>query len=46
MSTNVDPKKKTLFVIEKYVEGVEQDEKHVPHMLEAIMRPTYPVKEE
>ena len=34
------------FVIEKYVEDVKQDEKHVPDLLELIMRPTDPVKEE
>ena len=34
------------FVIEKYVEDVKQDEKHVPDLLEPIMRPTDPVKEE
>ena len=42
----VVPKKKTLFVIEKYIEDVKQDEKHVPDLLESIMRPTDPVKEE
>ena len=40
------PKKKILFVIEKYVEDVKQDEKHVPDLLEAIMRPACLVKEE
>ena len=30
----------------KYIEDVRQDEKHVPDLLEAIMRPTDPVKEE
>merc|ERR1711965_739649 len=34
------------FVIEKYVEDVKQDEKHVPDLLESIMRPTCLVKEE
>ena len=42
----VDPKKKTLFWYRKYVEDVKQDEKHVPDLLESIMRPTDPVKEE
>ena len=28
------------------IEDVRQDEKHVPDLLEAIMRPTDPVKEE
>ena len=32
--------------IGKYIEDVKQDEKHVPDLLEAIMRPTDPVKEE
>ena len=32
------------FVIEKYVEDVKQDEKHVLDLLEAIMRPTCLVK--
>ena len=34
------------FVIEKYVEGVKQDEKNVSDLLEAIMRFTDPVKEQ
>ena len=34
------------FVIEKYIEDVRQDEKHVPDLLASIMRPTDPVKEE
>ena len=38
--------KDTFFVIEKYVEDVKQDEKHVPDLLESIMRPTFFVKEE
>ena len=33
------------FLMEKYNEDVRQDEKHVPHLLESIMRPTDPVKE-
>ena len=32
--------------MEKYVEDARQDEKHVPDLLESIMRPTDPVKEE
>ena len=39
-------RKRHFFVIEKYVEDVRQDEKHVPDLLEAIMRPTFLVKEE
>ena len=32
--------------MEKYNEDLRQDEKHVPDLLEAIMRPRGPVKEE
>ena len=32
--------------MEKYNEDLRQDEKHVPDLLESIMRPTDPVKEE
>ena len=32
--------------MEKYVEGVQQYEKHVPYLLEPIIRPADPVKEE
>ena len=39
-------RKRHAFVIEKYIEDVKQDEKHVPDLLEAIARPTDPVKEE
>ena len=38
--------KRHVFLMEKYFEGVKQDEKHVPDLLEAIMKPTDPVKEE
>ena len=38
-------RKRHVFVIEKYIEDVKQDEKHVPDLLEPIMRPTDPVKE-
>ena len=34
------------FVIEKYIEDVKQDEKDVPDLLELVLRPTCPVKEE
>ena len=37
-------RKKHVFVIEKYVEDAKQDEKHVPDLLEAIIRPIDPVK--
>ena len=46
MYKEVVPKKKILFLIEKYNEDARQDEKHVPDLLEAIMRPTDPVKDE
>ena len=46
MSGEVDPKKKTCFFIEKHIEDARQDKKHVPDLLESIMRPTDPVKEE
>ena len=39
-------RKTHFFVIETYVEDVELDEKSVPDLLESIMRPTRPVKEE
>ena len=42
----VPKKKKHFFVIEKYIEDARQEEKHVPGLLEAIMRPTCLVKEE
>ena len=42
----VDPKKNTCFVIEKYFEDVKQDEKSVPDLVERIVQPTDPVKEE
>ena len=38
--------KRYFFLMEKYFEDVRQDEKHVPDLLEAIMRPPGPVKEE
>ena len=41
----VVPKRKHFCVIEKDIEDVEQEKKHVPDLLEAIMRPTDPVKE-
>ena len=34
-----------VFVMETYSEDVKQDEKHVPDLLEAMMRPTFFVKE-
>ena len=38
--------KNTLLIMEKYIEDARQDEKHVPDLLEAIMRPPGPVKDE
>ena len=32
--------------MEKYIEDLRQDEKHVPDLLEPIMRPPGPVKDE
>ena len=42
------PRKRHFFVtcMEKYIEDARQEEKDVPDLLEAIMRPTDPVKEE
>ena len=39
-------RKRHFFAIEKCIEDVKQDEKDVPDLLEAIMRPTCLVKEE
>ena len=39
-------RKRHVFVMEEYVEDVKRDEKHVPDLLESIMRPTDPVKDE
>ena len=38
--------KRHVFIIENYFEDARQDEKHVPDLPEAIMRPTDPAKEE
>ena len=38
--------KRHFFVIEKFIEDTKQDEKHVPDLLEAMMRATCLVKEE
>ena len=38
--------KRHFFLIEKYNEDLRQDEKHVSDLLESIMRPTGPVKDE
>ena len=42
----VDPKKKTRFVIEKYVQDVKQKEKDIPDLVESIMKGSGLVKEE
>ena len=42
----VVPKKKTFFCYRKIYEDARQDEKHAPDLLESIMRPKLPVKEE
>ena len=44
--TKLTPRKRYVFLIEKYIEDARQDEKHVPDLLEAIMRPKLFVKEE
>ena len=38
--------KRQAFLIEKYIEDARQDEKHVPDLLEAIMKGSGLVKEE
>ena len=38
-------RKRHFFVMEKYIEDARQEEKDVPDLLEAIMRPTCLVKE-
>ena len=40
------PRKNNFFVMEKSIEDANQEEKDVPDLLEAIMRPTCLVKEE
>ena len=40
------PRKRHFFVMGKYIEGAKQEEKDVPDLLEAIMRPTCLIKEE
>ena len=40
------PRKIHFFLIEKYIEDARQDKKHVLDLLESIMRPTDPVKDE
>ena len=40
------PRKKPVFGMEKHIEDARKEETYVPDLLEAIMRPTCPVKEE
>ena len=37
-------RKRYVFLMEKYIEDVKQDEKHVPDLLESIMRRAFFVK--
>ena len=39
-------RKRYFFVMDKYIEDARQEEKDIPDLLEAIMRPTCLVKEE
>ena len=41
----VDPRRRYVFVIEKYIEDVKQEEKHFPDLVESIKRPPGLVKE-
>ena len=43
---NTKPYKKHIFLFDKLFEDVRQDEKHVPDLLESIIQPPGPVKEE
>ena len=46
MSGEVDPsRKRHFFVIDKSVEDAKHDEKHVPVLLESIIRPNVFLKE-
>ena len=38
--------KRHFFLVGNYIEDAKQDEKHVPDLLESIMRTTDPVKKE
>ena len=44
--TKLHLRKRYFFLIEKYIEDAEQDEKHVPDLLEAIIQPPGLVEEE
>ena len=43
---HLDPIENTCFFMGKCFEDLRQDEKHVPDLLEAIIQPTDPVKDE
>ena len=38
--------KRRVFLMEKHIEDARQDEKHVPDVLESIIQPPDPVKDE
>ena len=44
--TKLTLRKRYVFLIEKHIEDARQDEKHVPDLLEAIIQPPGPVKDE
>ena len=44
--TKLTLRKRHFFLMEKSIEDAKQDEKHVPDLLESIMKPSDPVKEE
>ena len=46
MGRDTKDRKTHVFVRETYVKDANQDEKHVPALLEPIMRPTDPIEEE
>ena len=46
MQNEVDPKKNTIFVIEKHIEDVKQGQGLAPDLVGSIMKPSDHVKEE
>ena len=44
--TKLTLRKRDFFLVEKYIEDAKQDEKHLPDLLESIIQPLDPVKEE
>ena len=44
--TKLTLRKRHVFLMQKYSEDARQDEKHVPDLMESIMQPPIPVKEE